>query len=226
MHRSPRRCFALLLFLAVARPSAVRAAEPEPPPAPPPATFILPDEPPPRLGDLGVPYLHVETTAPRLELRVFDGIMPSYESSRRRSSRVVSRFVCAAPCDQLIDAREGARYFFSGPRLTTSEYFRLDAVAGPVAVRVQAGSRRALNDGLIVSAFGALFTFVGGILLGVGLTAPHLEPDASSLRIAGATFLGGAAIAWIVGPLLVSRGVTSFRFSPSGQRAADSAPAR
>jgi hypothetical protein len=194
----------LLVLLA---PSAALGDEPIPWEMPyhhrPPV--VLPEEGPPPWGARGVVYLHVETQAPRLEMRVFDG-----HYRRRRGWGVLSRRICVAPCDQIVDAREGARYFFQGPGLTSSDLFRLNDRAGPLTARVVAGSRRAGEAGALAGVFGLASTFAGGLVLGVGQADPF---DKRGMTMAGGVLLANGAVLGAVAAILISKAITTVRWS-------------
>jgi len=197
-----RRFVPALLVLLVTCPAL--GDEPEPRPRPP---IVLPDDGPPPWGARGVVFLHVETRAPRLEMRVFDG---AWTTGPRGARRTFSRRVCAAPCDRIIDAREGARYFFSGPDLVSSDYFRLNDRAGPVTARVTVGSRRLRTSALIAGALGLLSVFGGSVLLGVGRVDPF---DGHGETVAGGALLANGVVAAVTCAILLARGDTAVRFS-------------
>jgi hypothetical protein len=203
LHARPSLLVPLLLVLLA--PRAAMADEPVPWHHRPP--IVLPEEGPPPWGAPGVVYLHVDTRAPRLELRILDGIL-SY--GRRRGRHILSRHLCAAPCDQIVDAREGARYFFSGPGLVSSDYFRLNGRSGPVTARVEAGSQRLGESGGLAAALGLLSATAGGVLVGLGRSDPV---GSRGMLVAGGVLLTNGAVALVTGAILLARGSTRVSFS-------------
>src|SRR4029079_7930319 len=98
--------------------SSVAMAEPSPEPAPAPA---------PSSDVPGVVRIHVDADHGRVELRRIVGSAPagfvvsgSYVTPMYAR---VSETVCLAPCDQVVDGRDGADFFFAGNDITQSSTF-------------------------------------------------------------------------------------------------------
>ena len=183
-------------------------------PARPP--LVLPEPGPAPWGAPGVVRLHVDTMAPHLELRVFDGLEPL--TGYRNSRRTISRWICTAPCDEIIDAREGARYFFGGPGLDRSPLFRLDGRSGLLAAHVEAGHASVKTAGKALTLLGPSLMGLGTVILVTGSAVFHPEdPDtrgeAAGFRIAGGVLLGLGVATLITGVTLLVRGSTHFAFS-------------
>lgn len=136
----------------------------------------------------GVPTLHIESNYPGTLLQRVEGTF-SVVTSRSSGMGMVSRTVCAAPCDEPIDGRKGAQFFFTAPGMVGSEQFSLGGRQGDVTARVQGGSAGKRIGGIILTSVGGPFLIMGagfavidgGKFLGAGLVYGSLGVGAVAL---------------------------------------------
>ena len=176
------------------------------------------DPPEPRSG---APRLHIELTRPAdLKLYEVTGEFSGF-NYRGFSTGTTSRPVCVAPCDQVVDGRQGQSFFFNGDGVVKSRDFSLSDYGGDVIARVRPGRSGLRVGGIVVMSLGGAGLAGGTFLL---LTAkngisqeyddmnrplPLAQPNylpATALLISGALVVAGG-----LAMLLLSR--TQIRFS-------------
>lgn len=187
-----------------------------------PAVAANQDDPPePIQLSPGAPRLHIELTRPAdLKLYEVTGEFSGF-NYRGFSSGTTSRPVCVAPCDQVIDGRQGQSFFFNGDGVVKSRDFSFSDYGGDVVARVRPGSSGLRVGGIIVMSLGGGGLATGAFLL---LTAkngidqkyddmnqplPLAQPNyvpATALLISGALVVAGG-----LAMLLLSR--TQVRWS-------------
>lgn len=187
---------------------------PTPPPAaaPAPAPVAPPTEP-----TKGMPFVHVESDWSEVELQRVEGEIGGgiYTSKNQIGPQTLSKYMCEAPCDKLVDGRDGNRFFFSAPGMMPSRQFRLEQRDGYITARVHGVSLGRILGGVLLTTTGGIFTLSGSMLFGFSFlpgtpTAKNPDPDraASSMRTASLV-IGGIGIGTLVtGIYMVSAGQT------------------
>ncbi|EYF00651.1 hypothetical protein [Chondromyces apiculatus] len=202
---------------------------PPPPPAAPPAGAPAPTAPAPAPGSApdglpqpprpGVVRLHVDADNPGVDLFqvTASGVVVGANVSALIS---VSRKVCTAPCDRVIDGSDGGDFFFGGNGVTPSRSFRLDDRSGDVTAHTEARSSGARKAGMWLTIIGGGLVVTGAsLLIGEALTssASSLDDAPSSASPFGP--LGGAALglggaAMIPGIILLATSGTKLTLGP------------
>ncbi|MBZ5709638.1 hypothetical protein [Nannocystis pusilla] len=154
----------------------------------------------------GAPRLHIELTRPaNVRLLEITGRFTMVNYRTGFSSGVTSRPVCAAPCDQVIDGRQGQSFIFDGDGIIKSREFSLSNYSGDIVARVKPGRVGLRIGGIITMSLGGAAIGTAGILLLLeGLRSrgprfddgqtPEYEPNylpATALVISGALALAG-----------------------------------
>ena len=127
--------------------------------------LAFPIAPPPPLPPLiaptlGAPRIHIVSDRPI----TLHGATSEFGASFGRYQPVA----CVAPCDQVVDGRNGQFFYFAGDEIPRSDTFRLAEKNGDVRVSVSPGSyamRSVGNTGIVLGTLGAV---VGGVLLITG----------------------------------------------------------
>lgn len=201
-------------------PAALTPPEAAPPPPPPPAE--APPTPPPvaapqaapaapngapdgaaPAAGKGMPRVHIEADRENVRLMRIDAIYSGLDGEG-----IMVHPVCKAPCDEVVDAREGHTYFLAGPGMIPSRGFRLKNTTGDVTARVDGGSATARNTGWLLAGFGGAALVGGAILLPMGLAGnPVLGSDGNVAQDDRTAMTTGGAIALGAGAALVATGV-------------------
>ena len=206
----------LLSKPAVATESAPVAEAPPAPAAPPPPS------------PANAVHLHIDSPTPALLYRhdeasgTFDG--HSYVLDRATP-------VCAAPCDQEVDAAPDRLFTTSGD-FGTSAPFTLTGHQGDVELSLHPGSPTVRTTGLVLTIGGGIVALLGGTLAitGAVLGASNITVDGKPTD--GATFasdswlvptglgITGAGVAMIVGGVVaLVTNKTSYDLHPMGNAA-------
>ncbi len=196
---------------------------PGPPPLPPPPPgpgLILGSE---VTGPSdGAPRVHIQTEWPGLGLHevVTSIAVVGYGGAAYGQ---ISRPVCMAPCDRVIDGRAGQLFFFAGEGATPSSRFHLAGRGPEVAVEVQPGSLGKRFGGWLMTGFGAAAVVTSVTLFILGSSSTSLEGDTfvsktnSGMMIGGGVLLGAGAGLLAGGIVLLVQSGTRYHFlQPSG----------
>jgi hypothetical protein len=162
----------------------------------------------------GAPFLHIQATHPDVQLMRIRTVM-TVMTSRGSASGIASETVCPAPCDRIVDARDGAQFYFTAPNMTPSPAIKLAPYEGEVEARIKGGSA--------ARSFGGAWLLVGGITSGVmgAITLPiGLGVDVDELTLAGGIALGAAVVLIIPGALLVTSSRTTVEIVPRTAKSA------
>ncbi len=146
----------------------------------------------------GVVHLHIDAPAPGITL---DGALR-----------------CTAPCDREVDGRRGARFFFRGPEMPSSERFDLTGMSGAVTARVRPGSTWLRPAGFVLLGLGlyGLVSALESVIVGAVLAGVAGAPrDAEAWYVSGAVAAGAGAGLTGLGAWLSSRGRTTFELLPA-----------
>ncbi len=176
-----------------------------PVPAPPPAKAAAPVAEA-AASSRGMPFLHVESDYPELELARVDGMIgPGFQISNALAANALNRFICRAPCNKLVDGRDGHRFFFTAPGMMPSRHFRLDDVDGHVTARVHGVSTMRFTGGVVLATLGGTIALTGGTLFltgGLLSASGPSDPDRGANEVGSALFItGGVTLALGAGML-------------------------
>jgi len=183
-------------------------------PAPPPAAPPTPTAP-----TMGMPLIHIESNWSDLELSRIEGdIGGGFQQQQQgyAGPTTISKYVCRAPCDKLVDGRDGHRFFITGPGMFPAPSFRLDDQDGHVTVRVKGTSLGRFTGGVILVALGGVMGLGGAMFTGASFAIdpeptmenPNPQEDMRVVRTFGLVTLGLGAAGLIGGILLLSEGHT------------------
>jgi hypothetical protein len=195
--RARRIAFALATALAT-MPTIARGDDVTPPPSPD------------REVD-GVVQLHVDANAPDIHIR------------RRDPIRHVEEDLCAAPCDTVLDGRDGRPFQFTGDA-SSAEPFTLNGYRGNVTARVTVHPAMRYGGGALVGiGAGAVLTGALVMLLGVMTHGSRkvavlggAEPSGAEPFLIGGGVTGGAGVLALVGGItLLVQGKASYDLEPS-----------
>jgi hypothetical protein len=152
------------------------------------------DAPPP----LGAPRLHIDSDFPVTlhEVEPFLG----------------DAIVCQAPCGQVVDGREGQRFYFAGDEIPRSPPFALVEKSGEVVAAVHKGSFALSSTGHALMA-PAILHLVAGAVLVPFMTLARDPSTALDLQYAAGATLGVGAALLVTSIVLIVEGRTSFRFT-------------
>jgi hypothetical protein len=149
--------------------------------------------PPPSAPQPGAPFVHVDNEG---ELPVVLHQVTSRVAMVGPGGTafgVVAKPICRAPCDQIVDAREGQIFFFAGEGVVSSPQFTLSPRLGPrvhMAVRPGGTGRRA--GGIVMASLGGAALLGGITMIALGATATSVtDAGASSAPSKGTMIAGG-----------------------------------
>lgn len=159
-----------------------------------------------------------EGSAPSINTSYSD--TPRYDSATSRVSDphlgVASVVVCEAPCDRIIDGRQGEGFFLAGEGIPRSTYFSLSTRSGDVTVQVSAGSTGKHTGGILLSVAGGVMALTGAVMLPVSLASR----GGSALPAVSGGMIGLGVAMLIPGILLWRGSRTSYVLKPTPGAAA------
>lgn len=163
------------------------------------------EERPPEPTGPGAPRLHLQVRGDR-EV-VLNEITATLVASGPGGTIAGVEFqpVCRAPCDRVVDGRDGRAFFLSGDRVTPSRKFTLLDREGDVTLEVRPGHRALYLAGWFSTVFGLVGAATGAVLLAT-------SDDDADLRTAGAVVLGVGAPVLAGGIVMLLFGRTRMRF--------------
>ena len=162
----------------------------------------------------GAPRLHIELTRPAdVKLYEVTGEFSGF-NYRGFSSGTTSRSVCVAPCDQVIDGRQGQSFFFNGDGVVKSRDFSLSDYGGDVVARVRPGSSGLRVGGIVVMSLGGGGLATGAFLLLTAKNGIHQKYDDMNqpLPLSQPNYVPAAALL-ISGALVVAGGLAMLLLS-------------
>jgi hypothetical protein len=189
------------------------------PPPPPQTTTPTTTQSPQTVGP-GTPFIHIESDWPDVQLGRIDS-EPLFATSSQNLGAAIGaglvRPVCRAPCDRVVDGREGTRFVVISPGMVPSDPFFLDNKNGHLVARVQGGSVGKRFGGFMLTTFGGCMTLGGIAVLGVALgTNAFSDPETRPLGTAGAIVFGLGAAQLIPGIMLLAGSSTKVEITPDG----------
>jgi hypothetical protein len=155
----------------------------------------------------GMPRVHVEGDYQDIEIRRV-GASIAVHTSSGSAYGVFTQSVCTRPCDEIIDGRHGAQFYFAGSGMVSSAPFSLGSYRGDVLARVNGGSAAARVGGIITLSIGGVLMLTGGLGVAIGDDRSFLSPGK------GAVMLGVGAAAIAGGIVLIVTSKTSFEIVP------------
>ena len=185
----------------------------------PPPTAQTTTQAPAAIGP-GAPFIHVESDWPDVQLGRIDSEPLSATSAANLGATIAAglvRPVCRAPCDRIVDGRDGTRFVFISPGMVPSDPFFLDNKNGHLVARVQGGSVGKRLGGFMLTTFGGVMTLSGIAVLGLALGTYTLnDPDARPLGAAGGVVFGLGAAQLVPGIMLLANSGTHVEITPDG----------
>ncbi|MDI1444032.1 hypothetical protein [Polyangium sp. 6x1] len=194
---------------------------PQGPAAPAPPASAAPLAPGP-----GVPLVHIESNWPELELARIEGeVGGGYQQPEFVGPNTITKYMCRAPCDKLVDGRDGHRFFISGPGMFPTSSFRLDDLEGPVTARVKGVSLARFTGGILLTTLGVVLGLGGTMFTAASFTMdttptpenPNPAQDVRAVRTIGLVTLAMGAGSLVGGIMLLSEGRTRIELV-KGQR--------
>lgn len=167
--------------------------------------------------------MHIAATYPNVQLtKVVSSI--TVVGSGGSATGVVSRGVCAAPCDEIVDGRDGSQFFFSAPGMVASPPFSLKQYDGEIEARVRGGSVWKRFGGISLTSFGGAAVLTGIALTAIGLPTTEIGPDfeirSEITRTPGLITLGVGAAALAGGIYMLVTSGTTFEIRPRDSESA------
>ncbi|MDC0743818.1 hypothetical protein [Polyangium mundeleinium] len=193
------------------------AGGPQEAPAPAPPAAAAPAAAAPLAPGQGVPFLHIESDWPNVELARIDGeVGGGYQQQAYAGPNTITKFMCSAPCDRLVDGRDGHRFFISAPGMFPTEAFRLDSQAGHVTARVKGTSMARFASGILLVTMGGVLSLGGVMFTAASFTMDttprpdNTDPMKSvrAVRTIGLITLGLGAASVVGGAMFLSEGRT------------------
>lgn len=211
--------------------SGLKEAPPSTPPSAPPKPQTTTKTPrTPTAPTKGMPFVHVESNWDEVELHRVDGELGAgvYGNKDQVGPQTLSKYICEAPCNKLVDGRDGHRFFFSGPGMYPSQQFRLEQQDGYITARVRGVGLGRLIGGVLLTTTGGMFALSGTMLFGFSYlegqpTAENPDPSQGqqTMRTAG-MIVGGIGTGMLIGGIyLLSGGRTHVDLikTPKGETA-------
>lgn len=165
------------------------------------------------VGREGDVFLHVDTEASGVEVHRVQSTTMGIVGDQSIIA-VQTKLECHAPCDRKLPS---GQYFFSGPGITPSRGFSLDAGWERAEADVDAGSAGLNLGGWWMSSLGLAAATSGGIFIGLGYA---LDDDTvgtehyAGWRTAGFVTLGVGSAMLVGGIVMIVESVTDFELHP------------
>lgn len=172
----------------------------------------------------GAPLVHIAATYPNVQLtKVVNSI--TVVGSGGSATGVVSRGMCTAPCDEIINGRDGSQFFFSAPGMVPSPPFSLKQYDGEIEARVRGGSIYKRGGGMVLSGLGLATVLTGVFLTAMPGETPDFRPDGEVVyrtdsRAPGLIILGVGAVALAGGIFMWVTSGTTFEIRPRDSESA------
>jgi hypothetical protein len=195
-----------------------------PPPPPPP---MMP--PPPPGGELsgpadGAPRVHIRTETPGMALHQITTSI-AVVGYGGVAYGMISRPVCVAPCDQVVDGRNGQLFFFAGEGTTQSSRFQLLGRGPEVVADVKGGGVWKRFGGFMLAAFGGAAVVTSATLFALGAAGREtynaqtnqFDKSSNSGMMIGGGVLAGAGVGMLAGGIvMIVQSVTRYSFAQPG----------
>jgi hypothetical protein len=129
----------------------------------------------------GAPRVHFDADAPEMTLMTLGSALES------------DRPLCRAPCDRVVNGREGQVFYFGGEGVVPSTRFKVLDWSDDVRLEVRAG-RGGSSEGIPLLVLGSLATLGGLILVVVSQPPIASESNSKLLGVGAGVGLGGLAM--------------------------------
>ncbi len=122
---------------------------------------------------------------------------------------ILVKTICAAPCNQVIDARKRQTFFFGADGMVPSRGFKLSRLDGDIVADVHGGSIVARQIGFLLGAFGGAAVLGGATMLGMGYanSGAHLSSEGKVVEGPNPTLTTGGFIVLGVGAAMVTTAI-------------------
>ncbi len=169
----------------------------------------------------GAPRMSIRATYPDVELMKVESTI-AVVSSRGSATGVVTRGVCAAPCDEIIDGRDGTQFFFAAPGMVPSQPFKLTNYDGDVEARVRGGSVWRRWGGIMLTGLGGVAVLSGALFAIMPLPSfdPKTGRSVDGSRIPGIIGFVAGAGAMAGGIYMWTTSATTFEITPRTAKSA------
>jgi hypothetical protein len=155
-----------------------------------------------------------------VQLARIDGELLYSTSSRTFPAGVANgliRPVCRAPCDRVVDGRDGNRFVFISPGMVPSDPFFLDDKRGNVVARVHGGSFGRRIGGVMLTTIGGSLAIGGGAILGAALALNARDDhNTGSVGLAGTIVFGLGVAQLVPGIILLATSSTEAQITQQG----------
>lgn len=215
-------------------PNAVQpSAAPPPPPVPSapaspsvsptlPAPITSPSPAPiaPPADTSGVVRVHIDSLDEHLQLYRWGGVVARLRG-RGNSISAVNDFVCRAPCDTIVDGRQGDEFYLAKDAVPWATPFHVQGYEGDLTIRPKPGNKPLQTTGMIFAGAGGLalvagiVTLVGGSVMGTNASSVTASSTARDVRLAGGSMMGLGALSLIGGGVMMYVGRNHFEIVPS-----------
>jgi hypothetical protein len=171
-----------------------------PPPAP---TAAAPE---PKLGDVGVVRLHIDSPVPAKLIEQRSAMVGAYGGY----GVVLQQFqsVCASPCDKVIDGSQGQSFQLTSEEFPAPRAFSVAGLKGDVQLHVEPGSNGRRIGGLWLTIGGGSLVLVGALTLPLASLG---QQTGQGLKYAGIGMLAGGGASLVAGIVLLATSGTKIR---------------
>jgi hypothetical protein len=200
------------------QPQGAPTAPTAPPAAAPQAA---PTAPPMDKGPLplGVVRMHLDTSDQELQLYRWGGVHAQVGGGHT-GVNTDHKLLCYAPCDSVVDGRDGVEFLLSRRGVPWATPFRIDSFQGDLTIKPHAGDKTLQNVGFGVGAAGALafasglVALLGGVILASSSDSPTRLSTAADVKAVGGTMMGVSLLPLLGGGLMYYAGRNRFEILP------------
>ncbi|HFE47391.1 MAG TPA: hypothetical protein ENJ18_18200 [Nannocystis exedens] len=168
-----------------------------------PAGAVVAEEPGSTLRGSG-PRVHIDVKGGR-PMSLFQITSKSVATGSVGGSSVIVHGmtynkICAAPCDQVVDLKQGDQFFVSGKRVSGSKAFSIAPDQGDLTVSVKPGRQGVLLGGFLIAPLGFSSLLAGAIWYPIAKRYlaetgdPNLKPAIGMMIGGGIALVGGVAM--------------------------------
>lgn len=155
----------------------------------------------------GVVRVHIDSPEP---VGLYEQFSTSLGQTSGRLQIVgYGSLLCTSPCDRLIDGRDEREFTIQSDDVPRSDDFTFTGRGGDVTVKVDPGDEGTLLAGQLIVGPGIAASFVGAILLTIGISN-----ESSNTLAAGGVIFGAGAGVVLTGVALIVAGSTDVEVTP------------
>lgn len=169
----------------------------------------------------GVVQIQIDSPDPHVQLKRHEGsaVVPLGTGAALVESNSI---VCRAPCNKVVDARDGHEFFLSGRGVTDSSRFQLFEYSGPVTIHVDPGTQAYRTLGKVLTYGSIAPILFGGLMFWTAQGMKNddqLDPETradwrNAEKTYGFVLLGGAAML-TTGIVLWATSGTTYTIEPT-----------